>query len=788
MEANRGSQWQRWEPHIHAPGTVLSDNYPKKRGWEQYLDALEAISPPVGAIGVTDYCITRSYERVKAEKDKGRLQGCDLVFPNVELRLNTGTVKGNFVNIHLLASPEDPNHVTELNRFLAQLSFSAFNDKFACTPSELMRLGRKADPTKTSDEAALEHGCGQFKVSLENLIEAYRNIAWARENILIAVAGSADGTSGVKEAADATLRQEIEKAAHAIFASSLKQRDFWLGYGVATADELRDRYGGQKPCVWGCDAHELSRVGKPAEDRLCWIKGAPTFDALRQACIDPERAYVGPLPPSWGAASQIIDEVTVEGAPWAKTPKLTLNAGLVAVIGARGSGKTALADMIAAGCDSYEETREQRSFLVRAEEHLAGAQVTVKWMSGEKPISRPLDAPVNSSADAYPRARYLSQQFVEDLCSINGMPALIKEIERVVFEAHPMLDRDGAVDFDEFLERRASQYRDARSREESALANISDQIGMEMEKAKLVAGLKLQIAEKDKQIRRYRADRTKLLPKGKSKAGERLQALVAAAEKVRGYLRAFANRQAHFASLKNEVQDMRQNRAPATLRSMKERHHNVELATTEWERFLLKYSGDVDGIVLTKAGEAEKLAEALKGTTPTKAVDDSGVFLLESADLSKTPLACLQAEIGRLEKVVAADKETASKLAAISKRIGEEATALDRMKERLADCEGASKRATELVVEREQGYLRVFDAVLGEEKLLSELYAPLMERLRAAGGTLAKLSFSVGRVVEVEKWAKRGEELFDLRGRAFQGYRVSWTRSKPDSGACVANW
>jgi hypothetical protein len=26
-----------------------------------------------GIIGVTDYCITRSYERVKAEKDKGRL-------------------------------------------------------------------------------------------------------------------------------------------------------------------------------------------------------------------------------------------------------------------------------------------------------------------------------------------------------------------------------------------------------------------------------------------------------------------------------------------------------------------------------------------------------------------------------------------------------------------------------------------------------------------------------------------------------------------------------------------
>lgn len=313
---NRGSEWYRWEPHIHAPGTVLEDQYPKEGGWELYLDALETASPPLRAIGVTDYCITRSYERVKEAKEKGRLTRCNLLFPNIELRLNTGTVKGNFVNIHLLVSPEDPDHVAELNRFLGRLSFPAFDDKFACTPAELIRLGRRADSTKINDEAALQHGVSQFKVSLENLLEAYRGIEWARDNIIIAVAGTADGTSGVREAADSTLREEIEKAAHAIFASSLKQRDFWLGCGKASVSDLRERYGSQKPCLWGCDAHDLSRVGKPAEDRLCWIKGVPTFDALRQACLDPERAYVGPSPPSWAAASQIIDEVLVAGASW----------------------------------------------------------------------------------------------------------------------------------------------------------------------------------------------------------------------------------------------------------------------------------------------------------------------------------------------------------------------------------------------------------------------------------------------------------------------------------------
>ena len=71
---SRGSEWHRWEPHIHAPGTVQADGYPSIDGLDQYLTANEDASPPLRAIGVTDYCITRSYERVKAEKEKGRLK------------------------------------------------------------------------------------------------------------------------------------------------------------------------------------------------------------------------------------------------------------------------------------------------------------------------------------------------------------------------------------------------------------------------------------------------------------------------------------------------------------------------------------------------------------------------------------------------------------------------------------------------------------------------------------------------------------------------------------------
>lgn len=764
--AGRGSEWHRWEPHVHAPGTVLEDRYPVS-GWDAYLDALENASPPLAAIGITDYCVARSYERAKAAIDKRRLRTCSLLFPNIELRLNTGTVRGHFVNIHLLVSPSDPDHIAELNRFLGQLVFFAFNDKFVCTPADLIRLGRRADLHKTDEEAALRHGCKQFKVSLDNLIQAHRDMAWAAENILIAVAGGADGTSGVKEAADATLREEIEKAANAIFASSSSQRDFWLGHGAASVKELVKRYGGLKPCIWGSDAHELANVGKPAQDRFCWIKGEPIFDALKQACIDPERAYIGPSAPSWVAPSQTIDEVAIQNAPWAQTPAVSLNPGLVAIIGARGSGKTALVDILAAGCDSYQES-ERQSFLARAAEHLIGARVTLTWLSGTKSTC-PLGTPGSSSADTYPRARYLSQQFVEDLCSIEGMPTLVREIERVIFEAHPSLKRDGAVDFEEFRELKTSQYRDVRRREEAALAAVSDQIGIELDKSRQVSALKAQISEKEKLVARYDHDRTNLLPKGQNKTSERLQTIIAAAEKVRGYLRYYVAQQASLVALKGEVLDVRQHQAPSALRSMKERHSKAGLESVEWERFLLEYSGDVDAIVRTKAEEAERSATSWKGVPPISPSDTSGSFLAADADLSRAPLAQLEAEIERLEKLAAADKETAKKIATITRRLTEEAAALERLREKLKDCDGARDRATALVAEREHGYYRVFEAVLAEQRVLNELYVPLRMRLETAGGTLARLSFTVTRVADVAAWAKRGEALFDLRGGPFRG-------------------
>lgn len=588
---NRGSEWRRWEPHIHAPGTVMNNQFSGPTAWDDYLTALEKATPIIEAIAVTDYYVIGTYQEVLRHRDAGRLPNVKLIFPNVEVRLDIATAKGGFVNLHLFVSPEDPEHIAQLQRLLSRLQFNAMQDRFDCTREDLIRLGKKADTNINDDDAALSYGASQFKVNFKQLREVYMESGWAQKNILIGVAGgSSDGTSGVREAADQTMRREIEGFAHVIFSSSEAQRDFWLGRKPSmSSDEIRKVYGGLKPCLHGSDAHKLENVASPFGDRFSWIKGGLVFDALRQACIDPvDRAYVGTEPPASAEPSQVISEIEVLDAPWMKTPVIPLNPGLVAIIGARGSGKTALADMIAAGCDSIPnetwsaEEWANPSFLVRARPLIGSAKVKVHWGAGD-PETRVLDGSDAHGPRSYERVRYLSQQFVEELCSSNGLTdSLIGEIERVIFEAHPDENRDGALDFSELLEQRASRHRLARAREAEAVAQISDRIGMELEKEKLVANYESEVAKKTKLIASYTADRAKLVSKGSESRARRHTELASVVNQNLTKLRQLTNQRQAFLALQDEVRDTRCNQAPEALRQAQTRHDHSGMSDKQW--------------------------------------------------------------------------------------------------------------------------------------------------------------------------------------------------------------
>ena len=369
----RGSRGHRWDPHIHTPGTILNNQYREPGAWDAFLTSIENSDPRIRALGVTDYYSIDNYVTLLAKKAEGRLPDVDLLFANLEMRYGIGTGRGSPINVHLLISPDDPDHVEQIRRFLRALTFDAFGESYRCDPSDLMRLGRASNPGVDTDAAALEAGTNQFKINPDQLRNEWKRSIWVQENILIAVAaGSNDGTSGLQgDPSLATLRKEIERAAHIIFDAQPKQREFWLGRGVVPLAKLESDWGGCKPCLHGSDAHCAEDVGAPALDRFCWLKGDLTFESLKQVCLEPDaRTFIGSVPPRGALPSQVITTVGVTNAPWLKTTLVPLNSGLVGIIGARGSGKTALADLIATGAFALSAHLSDRSFVRRASAHL----------------------------------------------------------------------------------------------------------------------------------------------------------------------------------------------------------------------------------------------------------------------------------------------------------------------------------------------------------------------------------------------------------------------------------
>jgi len=179
-----GSRWLRWDPHLHAPGTLRNNQF--GADWDVYIRRLEEAHPAAAALGITDYFTLRSYKEILQRRRGGALLSVPLVFPNVELRLTIETKERQGINLHLLVCPDDADHVARVEEKLAQLRFRYRNDWFVCTDDGLRRLGRahRGDGS-LPDEAAMQEGANQFKAELSDIRKLFDEDPWIRRNVLV---------------------------------------------------------------------------------------------------------------------------------------------------------------------------------------------------------------------------------------------------------------------------------------------------------------------------------------------------------------------------------------------------------------------------------------------------------------------------------------------------------------------------------------------------------------------------------------------------------------------------
>ncbi len=761
--------WRRWDPHIHAPGTLLNDGFAGPDVWNRYLERIESADPPVQVLGITDYYLLDSYEAVLAQRRQGRLPGVKLIFPNIEMRYGVGTVQAAAVNVHLVVSPDATDHVEQVRRFLRSLTFEYKGESFRCDRPDLIALGRTHDERVQTEGEALAIGVNQFKVSFDQFREEWRKSEWIRTNAFVAVAArTGDGTSGLAhEASLAGLRTEIERFARIIWSGVPSDRKFWLGHGAATLKELTDRYGGTKPCLHGSDAHTLESVANPALERYCWIKGDPSFESLRQVCIEPEdRVLIATEPPRGALPSQVIDSLSVDTGSWLTTPRIELNPGLVGIIGPKGSGKTALADFIASGAFALHGHLTDRSFAKRARPHLLDSTVELAWTSGD--VS---GAPLGSEPEDFeePRIRYLSQQFVDNLCSAEGVSdELVREIERVVYSAHPPEQRMGTTSFRELLDVRTQRARMTRERNELLLAEIADDLNDQMQRRDAKPDFERRKTEKARLIAKDKADRTLLIAKGHEGHAKELELIVGAIENVRSTIDGHARRREALLGLRDEIEAANTEKN-AVQQRLRRKYAEARLSDEEWSHFVIAYPAAIlealDAKVTGVVNEIARLTGPAKAEPPATIAGRPSVTSLLRKDLAANAhtLSLLEKEAARLRALVGIDDEHARRLRTLTDKIAHEEAELASLGRELDQAIAADGRIKELIQQRRDVYSALFDGLVEEERQLGELYQPLRAGLADEPGALGKLSFLVRRTVDLDGWADEGERLLDLR-------------------------
>jgi energy-coupling factor transporter ATP-binding protein EcfA2 len=739
-----GSLWRRWDLHVHTPETVLNNQFGH---WDEYLDAIER-QDAVKVLGVTDYLSITNYSKLKVFRESGRIKNIALLIPNIEFRIAPPTDKATAVNIHLLVSPDDPDHEKKILNALGRLSWRYGVDNYSCLPGQLIALGRAINPKIEDDRAALTVGTTQFKIDFTTLRYWLENETWLKQNSIIAVAAGKDGLSAFRtDGAWAALRDEITRFAKILFTGRPGERDFWLNQKTEDDRRTVENLGGSKPCVHGSDAHSIATLFRPDNDRFCWIKADPTFEGLRQIIYEPaDRVYIGPTPPLYHNQARVIKAIKLSSTSnWFDEVSIPLNPGLVSVIGQKGSGKSALAEIAAYAAGSWH-SEDSGSFLKRAGSHVDGIVVELQW--GDDAVSTVKLGSEQSDGQA---VRYLSQKFVERLCADDNIGTeLVREIEAVIFS---YLDPTDTLNASDFTELRALRTEGIMEEGERLRAEIMRLIREEC----ALRDNATKLPEKKARIKTLTEECNKLSKQMPTAANEEetlaRQALQAKREALNDVQQAVVAGKQKL----NKINDIRMRLGAFTsemsrfLTEIEPFLREADISPVDWAAFKPIFSGDTETPLANKERELR--------------IDIAAKTGLAEAPMDGT-ICALQGQIRTILEKESLDKARQERIKTIQVRITTIGLEIKKIEAEILQIEGPEKtRLGNAAIDRSLAYVAFFKNLRLEHETLSELYAPVRAYLAAADTPVDEqsLEFSIRWEPDLPKWLERGSTLFDQR-------------------------
>ncbi len=376
MSYLKGSEWRKWDLHVHTPFSYLNTQF--GNDFDEYVRQLfkKAIEKNIAAIGITDYFTIEGYKKLKQDylENEEKLKELFtedeiekikqiLILPNIEFRLNK-LVGSKRINYHVIFSNELPIEDIEDN-FLREIKFiyegapQTEDEKRPLTKHNLEMLGQKL-----REEHEQFQSKSDVEIGMTNAVVDDTDIARILANkksifdgkYLLLVPSDGDLSRVSWDSQDHNVRKVIIQKADGLFASNPNTIKWGLGKDYSTPEEFIKEFKSLKPCIWGSDAHDFDKLFEPDERRYTWIKADPTFEGLRQITYEPEeRVRIQEQNPEFEVDKPYFSSIVISGdisvfegeRVTLKKQIIPLNKNLVTIIGGRGTGKSLLVNYLA---------------------------------------------------------------------------------------------------------------------------------------------------------------------------------------------------------------------------------------------------------------------------------------------------------------------------------------------------------------------------------------------------------------------------------------------------------
>jgi ABC-type lipoprotein export system ATPase subunit len=353
MTINRGSEWRKWDLHVHTPLSIYQKfGNNDEETWEKYISDLENLSNDFAVVGINDYLFLDGYAKLKKEQENNfRLSNLKLL-PVVEFRIEKfagiNFEKLKRINLHVIFSDEIPLETIQ-SQFLNTLEQSYYLESGepwtrAITTQSVEELGNQIKSNVPKSElhkygSDLTEGFNNLNVREEEIFKSLNKDCFTGK-YLIAIGKTEWGDLKWTDASIATKKSIINKA-NIVFTASESIDDFDKAKAQLTSQCVND-------LLLDCsDAHYLST--ETDKDRIgncnTWIKAQPTFEGLKQIIYEPEERVKiqNEMPEAEKLDNLIIEKVTFTSSENRFTPEpIYFNKNLNVIIGGKSSGKSIL--------------------------------------------------------------------------------------------------------------------------------------------------------------------------------------------------------------------------------------------------------------------------------------------------------------------------------------------------------------------------------------------------------------------------------------------------------------